>query len=229
METQESFRKVATVLIASGGGTDANAIMAAYRQRAIPNVYLKALISTKEGAGCLEKAKAWDIPGIVIDRKEAGSYIQFCRLLTAKLKELECELVFLVGCVVRIDPIKGMDMYNIHPADPHDFGGNGMYGLGVHERVLTSIEDQIRRGKRRVDDRFFTYPTVHEAVLEYDSGQPLLTASVEIPLWLIADRLAGKMTLSEAAAALQHHVLPYEWLLLPTAVRVAAQQILKRV
>jgi folate-dependent phosphoribosylglycinamide formyltransferase PurN len=50
-------RKVKTVLIASGGGTDANAIMEAYRVGFIPNIELVGLLSTKAGAGCLDKAK----------------------------------------------------------------------------------------------------------------------------------------------------------------------------
>lgn len=218
--------RVNTVLIASGGGTDANAIMEAYCNGFIPNIFLRALISTKEGAGCLEKAKKWEIPEIIIDRKKVGSEEKFNKLLAEYLKKLGCDLVFLVGCIVKIHPIDGVTIYNIHPADPHDFGGNGMYGLKVHERVIANIEDLIIRGKKKTSDKFFTCPTVHEAVLNYDSGQSLLRANVEIPRSIIEDRFKEEITLTEAAERLQKYVLPYEWLMLPTAVNMAARRIL---
>jgi folate-dependent phosphoribosylglycinamide formyltransferase PurN len=101
-----------------------------------------------------------------------------------------------------------------------------MYGLKVHERVLANVEDLIAREKEGIENRFFTYPTVHEAVLNYDSGESLLRACVEIPKSIIKDRLEKKITLTEAAERLQKYVLSYEWMVLPTAVKMAAQKIL---
>jgi len=218
--------KVNVVLIASGGGTDADAIMAAYVNKFIPNIYLRALISTKEGAGCLEKAANWNIQGIVVNRKKVRSEEEFNHLLADHLKELKCELVFLVGCIVKIYPIAGIAIYNIHPAEPNNFGGQGMYGLKVHERVIANVEDLINRGKKKITDDFFTYPTVHEAIIEYDSGAPLLQASIKIPQRIIIARLADQISLAQAAEYLQKYVLPYEWLMLPLAVRMAAQKII---
>jgi phosphoribosylglycinamide formyltransferase-1 len=219
-------RKVNTVLIASGSGTDANAIMQAYRDGFIPNIELKALISTKKGVGCLEKAAALDVKSVVVSRIMAGTTEKFNKKLAKYLKALDCELVFLVGCVIKIFPIAGIDIYNIHPADPQNFGGNGMYGLKVHERVLIHVEDLIARGKKTVDDDFFTYPTVHQADFNYDSGQSLISASVRIPKALVVQRINKEIELTEAAELLQKHVLPFEWMILPTAVKMAAQKII---
>ncbi|MFZ2310307.1 MAG: formyltransferase family protein [Patescibacteria group bacterium] len=219
-------RKVNTVLIASGSGTDANAIMQAYSSGYIPNVDIKALISTKDDAGCIDKAIANNISFTTISRRDARSNERFNGMLAEYLSALHCELVFLVGCVVKIFPISGVDIYNIHPADPQNFGGNGMYGLKVHERVLIHVEDLIARGKKTIDDDFFTYPTVHEADFNYDSGQSLINASVKIPKAIIVQRINKEIELTEAAELLQKHVLPYEWMILPTAVTMAAQKIL---
>jgi phosphoribosylglycinamide formyltransferase-1 len=219
-------KKVKTVLIASGSGTDANAIMQAYCSGCIPNADIKALISTKDDAGCIDKAIANNIPFTTISRRAAKSNEHFNDMLADYLSVLGCELVFLVGCVVKIFPIPGIDIYNIHPADPQNFGGNGMYGLKVHERVLIHVEDLIARGKKNVDDDFFTYPTVHQADFNYDSGQSLISASVKIPKAIIAQRINKEIELTEAAELLQKHVLPYEWMILPTAVKMAAQKIL---
>ncbi|MDD3711006.1 MAG: formyltransferase family protein [Patescibacteria group bacterium] len=217
--------KVTTVLIASGSGTDANAIMEAYRKGFIPEISLKKLISTKKGAGCLERAKRFRIETLVVDREYLGGY-GFNKVLFSELQNVGCELIFLVGCVVKIPTMLDVSIYNIHPADIEKFGGKGMYGLAVHEKVLSEVLDLISRGKKSPDDRFFTYPTVHEAVSEYDSGAPLLVGSVEIPRSIIKDLLVGRIDLQSAAQRLQDVVLPYEWMMLPTAVKIAANKIL---
>lgn len=223
----DSNHKVNTMLIASGGGTDANAIMEAYSGGFIPNISLKKLISTKYGAGCLEKADKHNIETLVIDRKECGLG-GFNRLLLAEIIKLDCKLVFLVGCIVRVAPIVRVTIYNIHPAEIKNFGGDGMYGLTVHKRVLLQILDLIHRGRKSIDDRFFTYPTVHEVIsdLEYDSGEPLLVGSVEIPKSIIYNAFHKKVSLEESAELLQKEVLPYEWMMLPTAVKMAANKII---
>ena len=220
------MKEIKLVLIASGGGTDAYAIMKAYCDGFMPNVSLEALISTKEGAGCLDKAKSLGIPTFVIDRKDISSKRDFNKQLTLKLNSLGCNLLFLVGCIVKIEPMTAISIYNIHPADTQRFGGNGMYGLKVHEKVLAEVGDLIARGKKSQDDEFFTYPTVHEAVVDYDSGQPLISVAVQIPYLIIYKLINKDIDITEAAKLLQEHVLPYEWAILPTAVNIAAKKML---
>lgn len=222
-------KKVNTVLIASGSGTDADSIMKAYVAGFIDNINLKGLISTKPDAGCLEKAEALEVPAEVIDRGKLPSIIDFNIAISRYLLEVEAQLVFLVGCVVKIFPINGISMYNIHPADPHKFGGNGMYGLEVHRRVILDILDQIKRGKARAEDRFFSIPTIHEVVMDYDSGEPFLQARVEVPTEIIVNMLAetaSNESVDVAASKLQEIVLPNEWMMLPTAVQMAAKKII---
>jgi phosphoribosylglycinamide formyltransferase-1 len=220
----EENQKVKTVLIASGSGTDAFAIMDAYSQGFLPDVLIEALISTKEGAGCIEKAEKFGIKTIVIDKKSIGDTKAFNQHLLLELNRIGCRLVFLVVCVVKIYPISGIYMYNIHPADPVEFGGHGMYGLKVHERVLARATDLILRGRTQLDGAFFTYPTIHEVTADYDSGQVLMTLAVRIPYEIINDLNLKK--LPEVAKKLQSYVLPYEWMMLPTAVNIAAHKIL---
>ena len=222
-------KKVNTVLIASGSGTDADSIMKAYVAGSIPNINLTALISTKPGVGCLDKAKALGMPTKVIDRKKYADIESFNWVVNGSLTEVKTELVFLVGCIIKIFPINGIRMYNIHPACPHKHGGLGMYGLEVHRRVLLEICDQIKRGKAKVNDRFFTLPTIHEVVTDYDSGEPFAQLKVEIPIEIIIDMLKGRGSmdsLDAAASKLQQVVLPYEWLMLPFAVQAAAKKII---
>jgi folate-dependent phosphoribosylglycinamide formyltransferase PurN len=186
------------------------------------------LISTKEGAGCLEKAKTLGIHSRVVTPAHILSGSKgLCKNTLLNLFDDVggVDFVFLVGCIVKV-PDLGMPIYNIHPADPHRHGGQGMYGIEVHCHVLLEIIDLIKRGMAKETDRFFTSPTVHEVVAAYDQGCELLRGQVEIPLGLIQALMHGGSSIEDAAKSLQQIVLPREWQMLPCAVRLAASKIL---
>lgn len=220
--------RINLVLIASGSGTDAEAIMKAWKSGYLPEVNPPTLISTKRDAGCIEKAETLGLRFLIIDRRDHSDLDGFNRTLRDTLLSDFTDLVFLVGCIVKIFPIPGMDMYNIHPADPEKFGGQNMYGLRVHLYVLQEVMDQLYRGRKTVNDRFFTFPTVHEVDEKFDSGHHHFRQAVEIPQKLISDLAGKRLSPEEGAGELQQVVLPYEWLMLPTAVKSAARRILER-
>jgi len=219
-------RKLRLACIASGSGTDFESIAKAWQAGMIPEVSEIVLISTKKGAGCIEKAKSLGVKFVVYQPvKSCLSKADLCYL--EKDFGSEVDLIFLVGCVVKVSDV-GIPMYNIHPADPIKHGGQGMYGLAVHLHVLNEIKDLVGRGMAKATDRFFTTPTVHEAVAEYDQGKELLRAQVEIPSDLVQFWVAGTCQCSDEdmAKKLQQIVLPFEWMMLPCAVRLAAKKIL---
>lgn len=218
------MKKVKTALIASGGGTDAYAVMTAYNKGEIPNIELCLLISTKIGAGCLDKAEECGIKNMTISRKHLGAY-NFNRELACSLINEGIQMVFLVGCVVKIQTLPNICFYNIHPADLVNYGGNGMYGLEPHKKVLLDIADLIRRGRKTAADKFYTQPTIHEVTNEYDSGDYFLKFNFEIPSQIVVDFM-NFCNLEKSASELQRHVLQYEWLMLPQAVKMAATKIL---
>jgi folate-dependent phosphoribosylglycinamide formyltransferase PurN len=220
--------KINLALIASGSGTDANSIMDAWEAGYIPEINPPLLISTKKGAGCLEKAASHELHSYVVDYKESAHLDQFNTELSQLVRKALTDLIFLVGCVHKVYPMEGMAIYNIHPADPSRHGGDKMYGLAVHQHVLEEIKDMIYRGKKKLSDNFYTYPTVHEASAEYDGGDPLLRQAVLIPNSIIKDYCQGLKAPKQAAKDLQDVVLPYEWLMLPPAVRMAARRILEK-
>jgi phosphoribosylglycinamide formyltransferase-1 len=220
--------KLNLALIASGSGTDADSIMAAWENGCIPEINPPLLISTKKGVGCLEKAKSRGLGCEVVDYKEYTGLNPFNAACNRVLTSTFTDLIFLVGCIHKVYPIEGMAMYNIHPADPAGHGGDKMYGLAVHQHVLEEIKDLIYRGKKTLKGPFYTYPTVHESTLDYDGGDMLLRQAVLIPESLVRDFCEGRMEPKEAAKALQEVVLPYEWLMLPAAVRMAARRILEK-
>ncbi len=219
-------------LIASGSGTDANSIMQAWKFGCIPEVNSVLLISTKAKAGCLGKAYKLGIPLETVDyskstqgqKTKKDKETTFGKKIALTLKKNKINLVFLVGCIKMIPTVNGIAMYNIHPADTKEHGGYMMYGLKVHIHVLERIRDKISRGWKKSDERFFTYPTIQEISPEYDQGQILLQGHIEIPRLIIVQ--LDERPIDELAKKLQKHVLPYEWLMLPAAVRMAAKRIL---
>jgi phosphoribosylglycinamide formyltransferase-1 len=77
----------------------------------------------------------------------------------------------LSGYAKRVGPltIAAFDgrMLNVHPAPLPEFGGQGMYGMAVHEAVLSS-------------DRQETAVTIHQVNDRYDDGA--IVASYSIPI-----------------------------------------------
>lgn len=219
--------KVNLALVASGSGTDAKSIMQAWKLGCIPEVEKIILISTKEGAGCLEKAMASGVESFTVDQAKLKTDVERTQAFKKNFNDNKINLIFLVGCIIRMFDY-GISMYNIHPADPKKHGGDRMYGLKVHEHVLETIMDLHNRGRIKPDDIFYSCPTIHKAVWEYDAGSILLQGQVQIPTKLIQQLLTAQIDLESAAKNLQTLVLPNEWIMLPTAVRMAAKKILDR-
>ena len=213
-------------IIASGSGTDANAVMRAYNIGFMPELADLKLISTKIGAGCLDKAHQNKVESIVIECKSKQEVNDFNGRLNQYVKEQNILLIILAGCVWEIYPIEGVLIINIHPADTLKHGGRHMYGLKVHERVLSDVMDIIYREIKKPEDDFDTYISVHEVGFPIDQGPIILKAPVKIPHDIIADLHTGAITLKEAADMLQKHVLEYEWIFLPAGVRAAARKLI---
>jgi phosphoribosylglycinamide formyltransferase-1 len=213
-------------IIASGSGTDANAVMSAYYRGFIPEIADLILISTKIGAGCLAKAENNKVNNVVIECKTREEVPDFNQRLGQFVKGNNIQLIVLAGCVWEIYPIEGVLMINIHPADTLKYGGRHMYGLKVHERVLSDIMDIIYREIKKPEDDFETYVTVHEVGFPIDQGPVIMRAPVRIPNKIIKSLNSGTQSLKKAAEHLQKHVLEYEWIFLPAGVRAAARRIL---
>lgn len=211
---------VDTVLISSGDGTRAFAIMDAYHKGFLPSVSISALISTEDNNISLSEAAICGVKTIIIDRKKSASEQDFNHKLQLAIKAVSCDLIFVTDYMVSVYPIDGIPMYSIHPAELAEFSGDGMSGIRVHEKVLEKVLNSIARGKNKRDDEFFTYPTVYEVTPKYSSEKPFMTVAVQITPYLIG------MELSSAAELLQRHVAGYEHRMLPAAVNMAAYKIL---
>ena len=131
---------VRVAVLVSGGGTNLQALIDAQKRGALGGGEIAAVISTKEGAYALERAKNAGIPGYVIPRKAYANNQEMTIALVEKLKELDIQLIVLAGCMV-IFSHELVDNYpnaimNVHPALIPSFCGKGFYGLHVHEAAL---------------------------------------------------------------------------------------------
>lgn len=132
--------KTKIAVLVSGGGTNLQALIDAEQGGVISSGEIVLVISNKEGAYALERAKNAGICGCVIP--SAGkSREEFEEKLLQKLREAGAEIVVLAGFMrvlserfVRNFPRR---MINVHPSLIPSFCGDGFYGLHVHEAALS--------------------------------------------------------------------------------------------
>jgi len=124
------------VVLVSGRGTDLQSIIDAVEEGWL-KVNIKAVISDKEDAYALERAKQHGIPTYVLSKKVLKS--QFQDALLDLLAMLSPDLIVLAGFLTILSP-KVVEHFpqkiiNIHPALLPSFCGKGFYGMKVHEAV----------------------------------------------------------------------------------------------
>ena len=189
------------VVCVSGGGTNLQAILDAVEAGRITNTEIIAVISNNEGAYALERARAHQIPGIVMSPKAYEDRAEFNRVFTEKLCELAPDLIVLAGFLVKIpeEMVKQFSnrIVNIHPSLIPAFCGTGFYGLKVHEAAL-------ERGVKVVG------ATVHFVDEGTDTGPIILQKAVEVEN-------------GDTPEILQHRVMEQaEWKILPKAIDLIA-------
>ena len=197
-------KKIAVLV--SGGGTNLQALIDAQSRGELGGGKITAVISSKEGAYALERARLADIPGYVVPRKDYASNQAMTVAVVELLKKLEIDLVVLAGCMV-IFTQELVDAYpnaimNVHPALIPSFCGEGFYGLHVHEAAL-------RYGVK------LSGATVHFVTQECDGGPIIAQKSVAVASDDTPETLQ-KRIMEEA-----------EWELLPKAVALFCEDRLE--
>ncbi len=130
------------VVLVSGGGTNLQALIDAEEAGKFKNGKISCVISSKENAYALIRAKEHNIPTVVLPRKEYPDSKAYSLALLDELQRQQADLIVLAGFMIILDaavpaayPNK---ILNIHPALIPSFCGEGYYGLHVHEAVLKS-------------------------------------------------------------------------------------------
>lgn len=154
-------------VLVSGGGTNLQSIIDAVEKETLQST-IACVISNKETAYGLERARNSNIPALFIDPKGKEAYDEE---LLKTLQDYKIELVVLAGYLKIIDA-KLIEAYkgkiiNIHPSLLPKFGGKGFYGLHVHEAVIAAGE--VESGA-----------TVHYVDTGIDTGSIILQRKVQV-------------------------------------------------
>ncbi len=198
------MRKARIAVLVSGGGTNLQAILDASAVGKIPHGEVVLVVSNKEDAYALERAKKANVAGVTLTKKQLGSQEAFETALTKTLTDYGVELIVLAGFLSILSETFTSRwprrILNIHPSLIPSFCGAGYYGLKVHEAAL-------KKGVK------VTGATVHFVNEIPDGGEILLQKAVRVQTGDTPERL--QLRVMQQA----------EWKLLPKAVELVSKEI----
>ncbi len=190
--------KARIAVLASGGGTNLQALIDAQRTGRLKSGELVLVVSNRKGAFALRRAEEAGIPAVYIGKEG------FEERLASLLEEYGVDLIILAGFLRILSPEFAAGwpkrIINVHPSLIPSFCGRGWYGLRVHEEVL-------KAGVR------VTGATVHYADGTVDGGE------------IIAQK-AVRVLRKDTPESLQRRVMEQaEWVLLPKAAELVSRGI----
>lgn len=179
-------------VLISGNGTNLQALIDSVNRGYI-NGSIKVVISNRENAYGLTRARENSIEALYINRKEFDSDIEFDLKILDELEKRQVELVVLAG-YLKVLSKKFVNHYknriiNIHPSLIPSFCGKGYYGERVHRAVL---EYGVK----------ITGATVHFVDEGADTGPIILQEAVTV------DNDDTISTLKEKVLKIEHKLLP---------------------
>ena len=162
-------RKIAVLV--SGGGTNLQALIDAEKSGIIESGEIVLVISNKEGAYALERAKNAGIETATVLKKNYETALGFEEAIKALLTEKEIDVIVLAGFMSILSEsftsAYPERILNVHPSLIPSFCGAGFYGLHVHEAALAYGDK-------------FTGATVHFVNENPDGGKIIMQKAVEI-------------------------------------------------
>ena len=126
-------------IFASGSGSNAQKIMEHFKKHNEAEVAI--VLTNNPDAFVLQRADNFEIPTHIFNKAEFYQTETVVNLL----KNLQVDLIVLAGFLWLIPEnlLKAFPnkIINIHPALLPKYGGKGMYGDKVHQRILVNGED----------------------------------------------------------------------------------------
>jgi phosphoribosylglycinamide formyltransferase-1 len=199
-------KQVNVAVLVSGGGTNLQALIDAQNSGIIKDGKIVLVVSNKQGAYALERAKNNGIDSATVLKKDYAGQTEFEDAILALFNKYSIDLVVLAGFLSILSP-HFISAYrdriiNVHPSLIPSFCGKGYYGLKVHEEAL-------KYGVK------VTGATVHFVNEIPDGGKIIMQKAVAI-----RD--------CDTAESLQQRVMKIaEWKILPQAVQKVSKQILQ--
>lgn len=197
-------KKARIAVMVSGGGTNLQAIIDAQRCGIIEYGEVVVVISNREDAYAIERAKKAGIDSYVVTKKANGGQEGFEKKVIELIDSYEADLVVLAGflTILSDDFVAHYDhkIINIHPALIPSFCGPGYYGIKPH---IAALERGVK----------VTGATVHYVNEVADGGE------------IIAQKAVTVME-GDTPEVLQRRVMEQaEWLILPAAIAKLCRKI----
>lgn len=199
--------KARIAVLVSGGGTNLQALIDAEKSGIIKSGEIKLVISSKEGAYALERAKAAGIKAETVNKKALKTQEEFEDKIKELLSAEKIDFIVLAGfmSILSGDFVKAYPerIINVHPSLIPSFCGKGFYGLRVHEAALNY-------GVK------VTGATVHFVNEIPDGGRIIAQKAVEIKE-------------GDTPESLQRRVMEQaEWKILPLAAELVSREIAEK-
>ena len=178
---------VPIAVLASGGGSNLQALIDHFNAAESPVARVALVVSDREAAGALERARRAGIAARHVPTKARAPEDVAAELIDL-LAAHRIGIVALAG-YLKLVPAQVVKRFagrivNIHPALLPRFGGPGMYGSRVHQAVIDAGEN-------------VSGATVHLVDEEYDRGRILAQAQVPVLPDDTADTLAARVLEAE--------------------------------
>ena len=190
----------------SGGGTNLQALIDAQNSGLIEKGEIVLVISNREDAYAVERARKAGIETFIITRKASGGQAGFEEACAELIDSRKIDIIVLAGFLMILskDFVTRYDhrIINIHPSLIPAFCGDGFYGLRPH---IAALERGVK----------VTGATVHYVNEIADGGEIIAQKAVSVEE-------------GDTPEVLQRRVMEQaEWLILPVAVAKICRMIVK--
>ena len=176
------------MIFASGNGTNAQRIIKYFQDRTDAQVV--QVLTNNPRAKVLERARDLDVSALSFNRQSLYKTDDVLNLLKATQPDVIVLAGFLWLFPEKIIQAFTNKVINIHPALLPDFGGKGMYGKHVHEAVSAFAKaEYVTNPSKKV----YTGITIHQVTAEYDKGDFLFQAKVEVTQTDTPETIAQKI------------------------------------
>ena len=159
-----SPKKVKILILASGNGSNAENIINYFRNKFYEIEW--CIISNNSKAGVIEKSKKLNVPFLILNNDQFKNDSALF-----EIEKFNPSLIILAGFLLKISeniiekfPSK---IINIHPSLLPAYGGKGMYGMNVHNKVIENSERE-------------SGITIHYVNKNYDEGQIIFQKKLTI-------------------------------------------------
>jgi phosphoribosylglycinamide formyltransferase-1 len=183
------MNKKKIAIFASGTGSNALQLIKHFKNH--PNIQVALIVTNSTKAPVIKVAQENDVPFSVVNK----SLLSNNSYMTSLLNLYDVDFIVLAGFLLLVPPflvkIYNQKMINIHPALLPKYGGKGMFGLNVHQAVISAGDPE-------------TGITIHYVNEMYDKGKVIFQSTVKV------DKKDNAEKLSKKVQELEHKYLP-EW------------------